>query len=75
MPCIISWCYGRCVLFGAGSRSARYVHGGSALAGTNGRTTLNDHRGRTRDNLRIIFVLCDCRVGENPKATDTGQER
>jgi hypothetical protein len=58
MPCVISWGYDRCVFLGAGAWSARYVHGGPALAGTNGRTTFNDHRGGTGDNLRVIFVLC-----------------
>jgi len=70
MPCVISWGYDRGMFFGAGAWSARNVHGGFALAGTNGRTTLNDHRGRTRDDLRVIFVLCDGRVHENSNTTD-----
>ena len=72
VPCVISWGYDRCVFFGAGARSARYIHGGSALSRTNGWTTLNDHRGRTRNDLRIIFVLCVCgRVRDSSGATGT----
>jgi hypothetical protein len=68
MPCVISWGYDRGMFFGAGAWSARYIHGGFALARANGRTTLNDHRGGTRDDLRVIFVFCDGRVHENPSA-------
>lgn len=72
MPCVISWGYDRCVFFGAGARSARYIHGGPALSRTNGRTTLNDHRGRTRNDLRVIFVLCvRGRIRKSSRATCT----
>ena len=75
MPCVISWSYDRGMFFGAGAWSARYVHGGFPLARANGRTTLNDHRGRTRDDLRVIFILCDSGVHENPRITDaTGKK-
>ena len=76
VPCVISWGYDRCVFFGAGARSARYIHGGSALSRTNGWTTLNDHRGRTRNNLRVIFVLCVCdSIRDDSRITNTAKAR
>ena len=63
------------MFLGAGAWGARYVHGGFALAGTNGRATLNDHRRRARNNLRIILVLCDGKVCEHPRVTGTAETR
>ena len=74
MPCVISWGHDRCGLFGAGARGGRYIHSGSTLAGANGRTTLNDHGRGTRNNLRVIFVLCDGEVREISRVTDTADE-